>query len=77
MTTKIDVVAQAPYPVALDSGRHLLPGEIAKNIELTPEVESQLKLGFLREVARIPELPSTKESTQKPRANPARENQDD
>ncbi len=74
--TKIKVVAQAPYPVAVDSGRHLLPGEVA-TIERTPEVESQLTLGFLRQVREvIVETPSPKEDTssRKPRAaTPARE----
>lgn len=72
--TKIHVVAQAPYPVAIDSGRHLAPGEIAR-IEKTPEVESQLTLGFLREIPARIEVPSEKEetTTRKPRATVARE----
>ena len=70
--TKIDVVGQAPYPVPISTGRHIAPGEIARGIERTPEVETSLLVGFLREVAPL-ETP-----TRKPRAETARDdNQED
>lgn len=47
--TKVTVVAQAPYPVSVDSGRHLEPGEIA-SVNRTPAVEEAFVTGFLREV---------------------------
>jgi hypothetical protein len=76
--TKIDVVAQATYPVPITYGRHLFPGEIARRIERTPEIEAQLKLGFLRETQPLPETIPEKENTpRKPRAELARdENQE-
>lgn len=78
MSTKITVVGQAPYPVAVDSGRHIAPGEIAKGIDRSSEVESLLTLGLLREVAEIIATPSPKEVPLKPRADKARdENQED
>lgn len=76
---KIDVVAQAPYPVPLPSGAHLEPGGIARKIDRTPEVETQIELGFLREVDPS-NIPSVKEeiTPRKPRAEVARdENQED
>ena len=75
--TKIDVVAQATYPVSLPNGRHLYPGEIARKIDRTPEIETSLQVGFLRDVT--PQPTSTKEETQrKPRAEIARdENQEE
>jgi len=75
--TKIDVVAQATYPIPITYGRHLVPGEIARKIERTPEIESQLKLGFLREIQPLLEVIPEKETPRKPRADIARdENQE-
>ena len=71
--TKIDVVAQASYPVSLPSGRHLAPGEVARGIERSPEIETSLLVGFLREVEPLIET-----SPRKPRAEIARDdNQED
>lgn len=68
----IEVVAQAPYPVCVTNGRHFAPGEFGET-ERTPEVESLLTLGLLREVIRnlppeIPAVEEVKEPSRKPRA---------
>jgi hypothetical protein len=72
--SKITVVAQAPYPIPVDDGRHLVPGEIAK-VEHTPEVDSQITLGFLRVVPDKIEEPE-QPTIRKPRANARDENQE-
>ena len=67
--SKITVVAQAPYPIPISTGRHLTPGEIAE-VELDDEVKSQLALGFLRRVRDVVEPPAAEEiqPARKPRA---------
>lgn len=71
---KITVVAQAPYPVPLPNGRHLLPGEIAKDID-ADAIESELAIGFLREVAKLPAEEKT--PTRTPGTKSREDNKDD
>jgi hypothetical protein len=58
---KIHVVVMAPYPVPLDSGRHLHTGEIAL-VEQNSYIESCVNSGKLA-VVEIPEPPAPPKST--------------
>ena len=72
---KITVVAQAPYPVALPNGRHVAPGEVAKDVD-ADAITDELALGFLREVAPSIEEKTPQKTERTPAPKRADENKD-
>ena len=66
MAESLTVVGNAPYPVALESGRHLHPGEVAE-VQDSERVQQQLAERQLALVDTTPPSePSTPPATNRP-----------